>query len=119
MAARKKARATPQTRRGAKLKAPEWTGWEEMPGDEYARFRQGTHRWYYDNFQPADLMPAVWSWMETNGYGKEDIPNARLLLPIRLVLLRQSCVTCSMPVCQTLIPSMMNIGKRSLEPWGT
>ena len=77
LAVRKKARATPQVKRGAKLKAPEWTGWEEMSGDEYSRFRQGTHRWYYDNFQPADLMPAVWTWMETNGYGKEDIAKCK------------------------------------------
>src|SRR6056300_1529421 len=48
-----------------------------MSGDEYARFRQGTHRWYYDNFQPADLMPAVWTWMETNGYSKEDIAKCK------------------------------------------
>jgi len=78
LAARKKnTRATPQTRRGAKLKAPSWEGWQDMSGAEYARFRQGTHRWYYDNFQPADLMPAVWSWMETNGYSKEDIAKCK------------------------------------------
>jgi len=77
LAARKKARATPQTRRGAKLKAPEWTGWEDWSGAEYHRFKQGTHRWYYDNFQPADLMPAVWEWMENNGYSKEDIAKCK------------------------------------------
>ena len=77
LAVKKKARATPQTRRGAKLKAPEWTGWETWSGAEYHRFKQATHRWYYDNFQPADLMPAVWTWMETNGYGKEDITKCK------------------------------------------
>ena len=77
MAARKKARATPQVRRGAKLKAPDWTGWEEMTGAEYHRFKQGAHRWYYDNYQTADLMPAVWTWMENNGYSQEDIKTCK------------------------------------------
>lgn len=77
MAVKKKARATPQVRRGAKLKAPDWTGWEEMTGEEYARFKQGAHRWYYDNYQAADLLPAVWTWMENNGYSKEDITKCK------------------------------------------
>ena len=77
MAARKKARATPQVKRGSKLKAPDWTGWEEMSGAEFHRFKQGAHRWYYDNYQAADLMPAVWAWMETNGYGREDIAKCK------------------------------------------
>lgn len=73
MAVKKKTRATPQVRRGAKLKAPDWSGWEEMTGEQFHRFRQGSHRWYYDNYQAADLMPAVWRWMESNGYSKDDI----------------------------------------------
>lgn len=77
MAVKKKARATPQVRRGAKLKAPDWTGWEEMSGEQFHRFKQGAHRWYYDNYQAADLMPAVWTWMENNGYSKEDIAKCK------------------------------------------
>ena len=70
-------RASPQLRRGAKLKAPDWTGWEEKSGAEYHRFKQGAHRWYYDNYQTADLMPAVWIWMEKNGYSKDDIKKCK------------------------------------------
>jgi hypothetical protein len=77
LAARKKVRTAPQVRRGGKLKAPDWTGWEEMSGVDYYRFKQGTHRWYYDNYQAADLMPAVWVWMENNGYSKEDITKCK------------------------------------------
>jgi uncharacterized protein YnzC (UPF0291/DUF896 family) len=77
LAARKKARVTPNVRRGAKLKAPDWTGWETWTGDTYHRFKGNAHRWYYDNYQAADLMPAVWTWMENNGYSKEDIAKCK------------------------------------------
>ena len=77
MAARKKARVTPNVRRGSKLKAPDWTGHEDWSGEQFHRFKQNAHRWYYDNYQTGDLMPAVWAWMADNGYDKEDIARCK------------------------------------------
>lgn len=77
LAARKKARGTPNIRRGAKLKAPEWTGWEDWTGEQFHRHKMHTHRWYYDNYQSADLMPAVWVWMENNNYSADDIKKCK------------------------------------------
>ena len=77
MTTRKKARSIPRLRNGGKLKEPSWEGYEKLTGAEFHRLRQGTHQWYYENFKTADLIPAVWKWMETNGYSNDDIKKAK------------------------------------------
>jgi uncharacterized protein YnzC (UPF0291/DUF896 family) len=112
LAARKKARATPQVRRGDKLKAPSWEGWQEMSGADYHRFKQGTHRWYYDNYQTADLMPAVWTWMETNGYSKEDITKCKAAPSY-------SISTTAAILCNMLNAGMPDFNPKDDEHWQT
>lgn len=77
MATRKKARTAPRLRNGGKMKEPSWEDYDKLTGAEFHRKRQGSHQWYYENFKTADLMPAVWKWMETNGYSKDDIKKAK------------------------------------------
>ena len=112
MAARKKARATPQARRGDKLKAPSWEGWQEMSGSDYYRFKQGTHRWYYDNYQTADLMPAVWIWLENNGYSKEDIAKCKAAPSY-------SISTTAAILCNMLNAGMPDFNPKDDEHWQT
>lgn len=74
---RKTIRNAPRLRKGAKLTEPSWEGWEKLSGEEFHRKKQGSHQWYYANFASKDLMPAVWIWMEANGYSKDDIKKAK------------------------------------------
>ena len=74
---RKKPRAAPRIQRGAKLKEPSWDGWEEWTGEAIHKHRRHTHSWYYEHFKPADLYSNVPTWMEANGYTKEDIKNVK------------------------------------------
>ena len=74
---KKKPRAAPRIQRGAKLKEPSWEGWEEWTGEAIHRHRRNTHSWYYEHFKPADLYSNVPTWMEANGYTKEDIKNVK------------------------------------------
>lgn len=78
--AKKKApRAAPRIKRGAKLAAPGWDGWEEWTGEQVHRHREFCRAFYYENFKPADLYPAIWKWMEKSGkYSKEQVKNAKL-----------------------------------------
>jgi hypothetical protein len=76
MAARKKAK-TVTVRKGNKLKAPEWTGWESWDGKTYHAFSKDTFKFYYENFKPADLLPALFNWMKENGYSKDDVSDAK------------------------------------------
>lgn len=70
-------RGAPRLRKGARLTEPSWDGFDKLSGQEFHRKRQGTHQWYYANFASKDLMPAVWIWMEANGYSKEDIKKVK------------------------------------------
>lgn len=74
---KKTVRAAPRVRRGSKITEPTWQGWEEMDGATFHRFKQGTHSWYYENYKPVDLYPAVYVWMKDNGYTATDIKNAK------------------------------------------
>ena len=65
---RKKVRAAPRVQRGSKMKEPSWDGWETWSGEQYHRFQLQAHTWYYENFKPADLYPAVHEWMKKNGF---------------------------------------------------
>ena len=74
---KKTVRAAPRTRRGDKLSAPKWEGWEEWDGQKFHRFKGASREFYYQNYKPADLFPHTFKWMESNGYTKEDIKHAK------------------------------------------
>ena len=76
MAARKKVK-TVSTKRGHKLKAPEWDGWESWTGKEYHKFSKEAFKFYYENFKTVDLLPAMYTWMLENGYTKDDVSAAK------------------------------------------
>ena len=74
---KKVVRGAPRIKRGAKLTEPSWEGSAEWAGEKYHRFRQATHAWYYENYKPADLYPAVFAWMKDNEYTAEQIKQAK------------------------------------------
>ena len=74
---KKAPRAAPRVKRGAKLAEPSWEGSLEWDGKTYHRYRQHTHAWYYENYKPVDLYPAVFTWMAKNDYTKEQIKQAK------------------------------------------
>ena len=74
---RKTPRGAPRLKRGSKLTEPSWEGWEEWSGEHYHRASQHARDWYYQNYKPADLYPAVDAWMSKNGYTKEQIKQVR------------------------------------------
>ena len=74
---KKVVRGAPRIKRGNKLTEPSWEGWEEWTGEQFHRANQHARAWYYENYKPADLYPAVWKWMEQNDYTKEQLRQAK------------------------------------------
>lgn len=74
---KKTVRGAPRVRRGDKLQAPKWDGWEEWDGLKYHRHRDASRAFYYDNYKPVDLFPHTYKWMAENGYTKEQIKHAK------------------------------------------
>lgn len=74
---KKVVRGAPRIKRGGKLTEPSWEGWEEWTGEQYHRALQSTRDWYYQNYKPADLYPFVGTWMEKNGYDKEEVKQVK------------------------------------------
>jgi hypothetical protein len=74
---KKVVRGAPRIKRGNKLTEPSWEGWEEWTGEQYHRAAQSARAWYYENFKPVDLYPAVWEWMKNNDYSKDQIKQAK------------------------------------------
>lgn len=74
---KKVARGAPRVRRGDKLKAPSWEGWEDWDGQQFHRHKETSRAFYYENYKPADLFPHTYKWMETAGYTKEQIKHAK------------------------------------------
>ena len=64
---KKVVRGAPRIKRGAKLDSPSWEGWEEWSGEEFHRKSTRAREWYYHNYKPADLYPAVGAWMLQQG----------------------------------------------------
>lgn len=76
--AKKKApRAAPRVKRGGKLSAPGWDGWEEWTGEQIHRHREFCRAFYYDNFKSSELSEFIFTWMKDNGYSKDDIKQAK------------------------------------------
>ena len=74
---KKTVRAAPRVKRGNKLTAPSWDGWEEWTGEQIHRHREFSRSWLYENYKPADLYPFVFKWMAANDYTKEQIKQAK------------------------------------------
>lgn len=74
---KKAPRASARTRRGDKLQAPSWQGWEDWTGEKIHRHREFSRSWYYENYKPADLYPHIFKWMSENGYSKDQVKNAK------------------------------------------
>jgi len=70
-------RGAPRLKRGSKLTEPSWEGWEEWTGEQYHKASQHARDWYYQNYKPVDLYPAVESWMSKNGYTTEQVKQVR------------------------------------------
>ena len=72
---KKAPRRAPHIKRGAKLEAPTWEGWEELTGEQYHRKAMAARERYYHNYKPVDLYPAAEEWMKLQGeeFSKEDI----------------------------------------------
>ena len=108
---KKAPRAAPRIKRGAKISEPSWDGWQEWSGEQFHRARQAASEFYYHNYKPADLMPAVWQWMETKQeYNKIDIKAAKAA-PSSTV-----SVTAAI-VCKMLLNGMPNTNEKAAEYW--
>jgi hypothetical protein len=103
-------RGAPRIRKGAKLQEPEWTGYEKLTGEEFHRKKQGSHSWYYANFAFKDLMPAVWIWMEANGFSKDEIKKAKAADDTTIS--NTAAIT-----CQMLNAGMPDFYKPAAEYW--
>ena len=74
---KKVVRGAPRVKRGSKLSEPNWEGWQEWSGEQYHRFRNASSAFYYENYKPVDLYPAVFLWMKENDYTAEQIKQAK------------------------------------------
>ena len=74
---KKSVRGAPRIRRGDKLQGPKWDGWEDWTGEQFHRHKERSRAFYYENYKPVDLFPHTYKWMESNGYTKEQIRNAK------------------------------------------
>lgn len=111
MAGKKKViRGAPRLRKGAKLTEPSWEGYEKLTGEEFHRKKQGSHSWYYQNFASKDLMPAVWTWMEANGYSKDDVKKVKAANDYTIST--TAAITCKM-----LNAGMPDLYKPAAEYW--
>jgi len=109
---KKAPRAAPRVKRGAKLIAPSWDGWEDWDGQKFHRFKQSTHAWYYENYKPADLWPSVFDWMKTQEYTPAQIKLAKAAPPHSI------SVTAAIN-CKMLLAGMPDFNGKENEYWQT
>jgi len=74
---KKVVRGAPRVRRGNKLTAPSWEGWQDWDGQKFHRFKEASRAFYYEKYKPADLFPHTYKWMAENGYTKEQVKQAK------------------------------------------
>mgnify|MGYP000026361814 CR=1 FL=1 len=74
---KKVVRGAPRIKRGGKLLEPSWEGCEDWSGEKYHNFSRRTRDWYYQNYKPADLYPAIFEWMKESGYTAQQITAAK------------------------------------------
>ena len=107
---KKTVRASARVRRGDKLTAPSWEGWEDWSGQEYHRHRDKSRAFYYENYKPVDLFPHTYKWMASNDYSKEDIKNAKASPPYEL------SITAAI-IAKQLLDGMPDYNKKEDEYW--
>jgi len=62
----------------AKKQTFDWTGWEELSGEQFHRKRREAIDHYYSEHKTSDLIAHFYDWMKNNEYTKEDIRCAKL-----------------------------------------
>ena len=107
---KKTVRGAPRIRRGDKLQAPKWEGWEEWDGQRFHRFKGASKEFYYQNYKPVDLYPHTYKWMADNGYTKEQIKQAKAAPAYEL------SVTAAITAKQ-LLDGMPDYNKKEDEYW--
>ena len=107
---KKTVRATARVRRGDKLQAPAWEGWEEWSGEHYHRHRDRSRDFYYQNYKPVDLYPHTWKWMASNDYTKDDIKHAKAAPPYEL------SITAAI-IAKQLLDGMPDFNPKENEYW--
>lgn len=107
---KKTVRGAPRIRRGDKLQAPKWEGWEEWDGQRFHRFKSASKEFYYQNYKPVDLYPHTYKWMADNGYTKEQIKQAKAAPAYEL------SVTAAITAKQ-LLDGMPDYNKKEDEYW--
>ena len=107
---KKVVRGAPRIKRGNKLTAPSWEGWEDWTGEQYHRFRDASRSFYYENYKPADLYPHTFKWMADNGYSKEQIKHAKAAPSFEL------SITAAI-VAKQLIDGMPDYNPKEAEYW--
>jgi hypothetical protein len=107
---KKVVRGAPRIKRGNKLTAPSWEGWEDWTGEQYHRFRDASRSFYYENYKPADLYPHTFKWMANNGYSKEQIKHAKAAPSFEL------SITAAI-VAKQLIDGMPDYNPKEAEYW--
>ena len=109
---RKKNRATPHIKRGDKLQAPKWEGWQEWTGEEFHRHKDRSREFYYSNYKAADLYPHTYKWMADNGYTKDDITK------IKAAPLHSLSITAAICAKQ-LLDGMPDFNQKEDDYWQT
>ena len=109
---RKKGRATPHIKRGDKLQAPKWDGWEEWTGEEFHRHKDRSRDFYYQNYKAADLYPHTYKWMADNGYSKDEITKIKAAPPW--------CLSITAAICsKQLLDGMPDFNQKEDDYWQT
>ena len=60
---------------------PIWTGWENMTGEAFYKFKRSSMRYYYTTYKLNELVSNVFNWMKENNYTKEEIQAAKAAGP--------------------------------------
>jgi len=107
---KKVVRGAPRVRRGDKLKAPSWDGWQDWDGQKYHRFRDASRSFYYENYKATDLYPHTYKWMADNGYTKEQIKHAKAAPTYEL------SITAAI-VAKQLLDGMPDYNPKEAEYW--
>ena len=109
---RKKTRANPHIKRGDKLKAPSWEGWEEWSGEQFHRHKDRSRDFYYTNYKPVDLYPHTYKWMAENGYTKDEISKCKAAPPYQLSITAAICA-------KQLLDGMPDFNQKEDDYWQT
>lgn len=112
LASRKKKAVRAAPRKGAKLESPKWDDWEKLSGEEFHRKKTYARTFYYENYKPADLYPYAITWMEKNGYTKEDIRAVKAAPDYEVSITAAIC-------CRLLLDGMPDYNEAEDKYWDT